>query len=319
MTVSAYNQNDVILGCMHLGGRWNKNPYTADEKQKAFKTLDAAIENGIRRFDHADIYTFRKSEKIFGEWLSVNTALRSKIQIQTKAGIVLGKGANNSNYYRSDKNYLIEQCNASLKSLQTDYLDSFLIHRPDPYTHPEEIAETFRSLRSTGKVKHFGVSNMSAAQTKAIQNAWGEALVSNQLQLSIGHSQLVRREFFENTQQLPAEGTDESLLHYLQKHNTELQAWSPLDNGHYTKPINKNDEETTKQTKKLVVQLSEKYVCSKEAVVLAWIFKLPLKIAAVAGTGNPERIKACTEALHINLSHEDAYNLLITAYGEKLP
>lgn len=319
MNTSAYNTNDLILGCMHLGGSWNTSPFSDKEREKAFKTLEAAIENGITRFDHADIYTLGKSEKIFGEWLKANSALRSKIEIQTKAGILLEKGANGSNYYRSDKKYLTEQCNASLKSLQTDYLDSFLIHRPDPYTHPEEIAETFRSLKSAGKVRHFGVSNMSAAQTAAIQDAWGEALTCNQLQLSIGHSQLVMREFFENTKQLPAENTDDNLLHYLRKQNMELQAWSPLDNGRFTKPLNKKDSDTEKQSKELVSQLSEKYACSKEALVLAWIFKLPLRTAAVTGTGNPERIKACTQALNIELSHEDAYNLLITAFGEKLP
>lgn len=312
-------KNEIILGCMHIGGSWNDKPATKEEKQNAFRTLDAAVENGITRFDHADIYTFGKSEKVFGEWLKANPGLRSELQIQSKAGIMLGKARNGSNYYCSEPSYLIQQCRQSIENLQCDYLDAFLIHRPDMYTAPESIAESFNTLHTSGEVKTFGLSNMTNDQIENIRTAWTKPIIGNQIEFSLAHPDLLERNFFENTETRLPSDTDHGMLQYLQLQNMELQAYSPLAQGLYTSALQANDSKAVAVTKQLVSDLSKQYQCSKEAVVLAWIFKLPVHTSAVIGTGKPERIMACTQALHIELSHQDAYNLLVTARNYKLP
>jgi len=146
---------------MGLGGDWNTNPLTNDDIRIAGKAVEAALESGITIFDHADIYTMGKAEVVFGKLLYKNPSLRANIVLQSKAGICHHKGADKSNYYDLSKEYLLQQVDAILQRLQTDYLDIFLLHRPDPLLNPEEIGDAFATLKKAGKVKSFGVSNMS--------------------------------------------------------------------------------------------------------------------------------------------------------------
>lgn len=80
---------------------------------------------------------------------------------------------------------MIPAVDGILSRLGVEHLDVLLLHRPDPLMDPEEIAEAFNLLRSAGKVRHFGVSNMTAAQMRFIQNSLPEPLVVNQLELSL--------------------------------------------------------------------------------------------------------------------------------------
>lgn len=312
------DKKQLIYGCMNLGGGWDTNAITNNDIIEAEKAIETAVVNGITFFDHADIYKIGKSEQVFGKLLAQNSALRTKIIIQTKAGIRYHEGKLNSSIYDFSKAYLIQQVEKSLKQLHTDYLDVFMLHRPDILINPEELAETFSELKTSGKVNHFAVSNMSTPQIKHMQSYLDEPLLANQIQLSLGHTMLLDAEVSVNRYDKIVNTGVEDLLQYAQKQQMTIQVWGSLDNGRFTGNTFKQQEGDEKVID-FVQLLSEKYNVSKEAIVLAWLFKIPANIQPVIGTTNTKRIEACAQALTLELSREDWYNLWILKRDTKLP
>ncbi|MCM1543408.1 MAG: aldo/keto reductase, partial [Blautia sp.] len=152
-TISLADMGDhvpaVIVGCMRMK--------ELDEKQ-AERFVAEALEMGANYFDHADIYGDGVCEEMFAKAVHMTPSVREKILIQDKCGIVVGKK------YDLSKEYILKKVDGSLKRLRTDYLDMFLLHRPDALMEPEEIAEAFDRLEDSGKVRNFGVSNMTPVQ-----------------------------------------------------------------------------------------------------------------------------------------------------------
>jgi predicted oxidoreductase len=307
----------LIYGCMGLGGHWNNDPITKNDEKKAHDAVYTALEVGIDTFDHADIYMLGKAETVFGTLLKADSGLRQKIKIQSKAAIQLGVGPRGSNTYNFSKDYLLKQVGIILQRLQTEYLDTFILHRPDPLCDPAEIAETFRILQDRGWVKNFAVSNMSVAQIDALQQFVNLPIVANQIQFSLGHSILIDEIVRVNTNA----GLDTSLagmLQYAQLKNIELQAWGCIDRGLYLGHENSGKQEV-EETKTFLKALTEKYNAPATAILLAWILRIPANIAPVIGTTNPERIKESALSLTVELSHEDWYALWLMAKGKVLP
>ncbi len=300
---------------MNLGGTWNNNPISNEDLKMAERAVFAAIESGINRFDHADIYCRGKSEEVFGKILKNNSQLRSKIKLQSKAGIELHKATKGSNRYNFSKDYIIGCIENSLRKLNTEYLDCFLFHRPDPLFTLEELVNTMDILYRSGKIHSFGVSNMSPSMVKFI-NSNGKYLISaNQIQFSLNHCGLLNEMIEYNNDSY----SDSSI--FINSHilSYEIQAWSPLDKGLYMTLDPAHDQDSKIYNTTLMInELSEKYDSNPSAILLAWIFKLPYPITPVIGTTKPERIKDCTDALRVDLSQEDWYNLWISARGKKL-
>ncbi len=303
---------------MGFGGSWDDTPVTTHDIAIAEKAIEAALETGITYFDHADIYSLGKAEIVFGEVLKNHKGLREKITLQSKAGICLRQGINGSSIYNNSKNYLIQQVNLILERLQTDYLDVFMVHRPDPLMDPAEIADTFRTLKKEGKVKNFGLSNMSLHQIAAIQEHCDEPLVGNQIELSLAHSLLIDAGVEVNRNMKENYTGVEGLLEHMRRHKMAVQAYSPLAGGRFTGNKNvsrKNDSEIVS----LLNQTAEKYNTTAASILLAWLFKIPGTIQPIIGTTNPYRIRACKDAVTVELSREDWYNLWIVTRGESIP
>jgi len=311
-------KKELIYGCMGLGGSWDDTPISSKDIVVAEKAIETALEIGITYFDHADIYSLGKAEQVFGEVLKNNSGLRDRIMVQSKAGICLHQGINGSSIYNASKAYLIEQAENILKRLQTDYLDVFMVHRPDPLMNPEEVADAFRILKKAGKVKKFGVSNMSMHQIATIQEYCDEPLVANQIELSLAHSLLIDAGVeVDRINKYDYTGV-EGLIEYMQKHNLAIQAYSSLAGGRYTGNASLASKADT-HTIVLLNQMAEKYNTTPASILLAWIFKIPGTVQPIIGTTNPERIKSCRDAAQIELSRHDWYNLWISARGERIP
>ena len=303
---------------MGLGGSWDNSPPSADDFRLAENVVEAALEAGINYFDHADIYTLGNAETVFGELLKNNSSLRTKIILQSKAGICLHEGVLNSSIYDSSGTYLTQQVEAILKRLHTDYLDVFMLHRPDALMNPKEVGATFNALKKAGKVKRFGVSNMSVSQIQAIQKYCDEPLVANQIQLSLGHSLVLDSGVLVNTKNEIDFNGVEGLLEYGQANKLSIQAYGSLDGGRFTGNVSLITDDD-KNTITLINELAEKYNTTSASISLAWLFKIPGTIQPIIGSTNSKRIAACKDATTIDLSRLDWYNLWITARGEKLP
>jgi len=193
-----------------------------------------------------------------------------------------------------------------------------MLHRPDPLMNPEEVGATFNMLKKAGKVKCFGISNMSVSQIKAIQRYCDEPLVANQVQLSLGHSLVIDSGVLVNTINKTDYNGVEGLLEYGQTNDMAIQSWGSLDGGRFSGNSNLVTN-ADKNTIELVNQLSEKYQTTVSAVLLAWLFKIPGNVQPIIGSSNPQRILACKDAVTIELSRTDWYDLWITTRGESIP
>jgi len=260
--------------------------------------IDQCVEMGLTDFDHADIYGHYTTEQEFGEVLKKRKDLRSKIQITTKCGIKM-VSVNRPDHivksYDSTSEHIEKSVDQSLSNFDTDYLDVLLLHRPDFLMDPEAIASTFEKLKKSGKVRYFGVSNFSPSQVSLISTY--TELITNQVEIS-----LINLERFED-------GTLDLCL----ERNIRPSAWSPLGGG-----ILFSDEPTSQKDRILACchDLCEKYNCSIDQLLLAWLMKHPAKILPVLGSTKVLRIASAIEATQIRISHEDWYSLFQASKGE---
>lgn len=293
-------------------GNWTQNPISQASKEKAYKAIETALECRITVFDHANIYTHGKAESIFGMFLKDNPGVRKNIKINTKAGIILNGGLNGSNTYSPYKQYLLNEIDQSLKRLQVDYIDSFIVHRYDPLVSAKSLAHTLDQLVETGLVKNVGLSNIPPKMVAKIASFCTHKPISCQVQFSLGHSDLIKHNTFFN--QRKGDIYFDTLEDY-ESLDLEIQAWGPLDKGLFLSGQNTNGY--VRNTFLLVSEIAKRYGVSKEAILLGWIKKLPYNIIPIIGTTTPERIKNCIET--VELSREDWYNLWISALHQPLP
>ena len=157
-------QSALELAPIMLGG--NVFGWMIDEKT-SFGILDAFIDAGFNAVDTSDSYARwipgspgGESETIIGNWLK-RSGKRDKVLIATKVGEDMGEGRS------LKKDYILRECVASLRRLQTDYIDLYQTHFDDEVTPPEETMQAYAALIAAGKVRAIGASNMTAARLKA--------------------------------------------------------------------------------------------------------------------------------------------------------
>lgn len=192
----------VALGVMRMD---------ALDAADAARTVAVAHDSGIDYFDTADIYGFHDhaahaSSKRFGQAWKDAGLDRSTIFIQTKFGIDYSFGENDggANGYDFSAKHLIDALDHELEALQTDYVDAVLLHRIDTLFELNEVAEAFDALESSGKVRHFGVSNMGPWQIELLQSGLRQKLEINQLQFGLMHTQMLDAEIQFNMASDPA-------------------------------------------------------------------------------------------------------------------
>lgn len=274
-------------------GNWGKQLSTKEQTE----LIEFCTSNGNNTFDHADIYGDYTTESAFGKALEQSSVTRESIKLISKCGIqYVGNTRNNTvKHYNYSKEYIIWSAEQSLKNLKTDYLDTFLLHRPSPLMHPHEIAEAIAHLKDTGKILDFGLSNFTPSQVALIADK--TSITVNQIEFSLTQHKAM------------LDGTLDQML----QHGIQPMAWSPLG------ILFKEDNDQTSRVKKLLKTLSEKYEVSDDVLLLSWILKHPARISPVIGTTNKERISNANKALEIDLELEDWFELLTTSQGHKVP
>jgi aryl-alcohol dehydrogenase-like predicted oxidoreductase len=157
-------QSDLQLAPLMLGG--NVFGWTIDEKT-SFGILDAFVDAGFNAIDTSDSYarwvpgnTGGESEIIIGNWFK-RSGKRDKVLLATKVGEDMGEGRS------LKKGYILRECEASLRRLQTDRIDLYQTHFDDEVTPPEETMQAYAHLISTGKVRAIGASNVSPERLKS--------------------------------------------------------------------------------------------------------------------------------------------------------
>lgn len=151
--------SSVGLGTWAIGG-WM---WGGTEEESSVKTIHAALDKGVNLIDTAPVYGFGVSEKIVGKAVKEADMPRDKIILATKVALDWNEG----NVFRNASEKRIrKEIEDSLERLQTDYIDLYQVHWPDPKTPIEETAKTLEALRKEGKIRAVGVSNFSVEQLK---------------------------------------------------------------------------------------------------------------------------------------------------------
>lgn len=296
--------SNILMGNMRI------NKLSLNETEHLIKTAQG---EGINFFDHADIYGAGDCETHFAKAISMNPTVREKMILQSKCGI--RKGA--TGYYDFSKEHILSSVEAILNRLNTDYLDILLLHRPDPLMEPEEVAEAFDSLHTSGKVRYFGVSNHTPLQIELLQRSVTQKLVVNQVQFSLAHTPLVDSGMSLNMKTENAINRDSGTLEYARLNQITLQAWSPFQNGFF-KGTFLGDNENFSELNQVLERLAKKYDATATSIATAWITRHPANIQVVLGTTKPARISEACAGSEIPLTREEWFELYASA-GNPIP
>ncbi|WP_338778140.1 aldo/keto reductase family oxidoreductase [Metabacillus sp. FJAT-52054] len=285
-----------------IHGLWRMADWNMS-KEERLNLIEQCLDLGITTFDHADIYGSYTCDVLFGEGLALKPSLRDKMEIVTKAGIALvseNRPENRLKHYNTSKDYIVASAEQSLKNLQTDYIDVLLIHRPDPFMDPAEVAEAFKKLKKEGKVRQFGVSNFKHSQFHMLQSYLDFPLVTNQIELSA----------------YQLENFEDGTMDLCQEMKIPPMAWSPLAGGE----IFKGEDEKAKRLHPVLEQVGEQIGARGiDEVLYAWLLAHPAKIMPIVGSGKVNRIQSAVNALDLKLDRQQWFDILHASMGHEVP
>ena len=289
----------VGLGCMGMSEFYGQ----ADDAN-SLKLLDEALEIGCNFWDTADMYGPFTNEELLGKALANR---RAKVILATKFGTKRGQdgawlGVNGS------PEYVKACCDASLKRLNTDYIDLYYQHRPDPKVPIEETIGTMAELVQAGKIRHIGLSEASAENLEKAHRTHPVSALQTELSLW-------------------SREVEESILPKARELGIGFVAYSPLGRGFLTGAIKKRDdlepddwrlsnprfsEEAIANNQKLVEKVKE-IAAAKDVtpsqVALAWVLAKGDDIAAIPGTRHSKYLNLNWASQAIALSKEEKAEL----------
>lgn len=286
----------LCLGTMNFG------PHTLE--QDSFAIMDRALDLGINFFDTANVYGKRPgegiTEQIIGRWFAQGGGRREKVVLATK---VFGRMGDWPNQSRLSALHIKQACEASLRRLQTEYIDLYQMHHVDLETPWEEIWQAMEQLHREGKVLYVGSSNfagwhLAQAQELARQRHF-LGLVSEQSLYNL-------RERMIELEVLPA----------CRAYGIGLLPWSPLGQGLLAGALERvstgrrADEELRKDIETYRPQLEQyettcRHLGEKPAdVALAWLLQQPGVTAPIIGPRTVEQLNSTLRALDLTLTKE---------------
>ena len=281
-------------------GCWRFLPHLVPDPEGL---LVSAHECGINLIDTADVYGydwggsgFGEAESHLGRVFAASPALRDKFILCGKSGIRPGTP------YDSSRDYLRQAIEASLRRLRTDHLDVFLVHRPDVFTHPADLAASLLEFRHRGLIREAGVSNFLPSQVEALQAYLPFPLVAVQPQFSAFHLAPLH----------------DGQLDLCQRLNLRPLAWSPLDGGRLGDGAPAVPGGPSQKLLDTLDTLAQGQGLSRSTVALAFVLAHPSRPVALLGSTRPERLHDAVKAAQARLDRADLY-ALISASGMNLP
>jgi predicted oxidoreductase len=281
-----------------VAGLWRLGQWQLDTPGLV-RWIEQAVDLGLTSFDHADIYGGYSVEAAFGQALAASPGLRQRLQIVTKCGIKLVSSvrpAHSLKSYDSSRAHVLASVEQSLRALRTDRIDLLLMHRPDLLMEPDALADTFKDLRTAGKVLHFGVSNHSPSQFALLHRR--VALATHQIEFS--------------ALQMAALG--DGTLEQATDLGLAPMVWSPLAGGRLmTAP-----DEQAQRVRAVLEALGRERGVSVATMACAWIRRHPSRPIPITGSGRIEALREAVAALDVTLSAEDWYRVWQASMGREV-
>ena len=287
-------------------GPWTVGPigfgcwrFVGSDVANAERLINTALDASMNLIDTADVYGlgwggthFGESEELLGLVLAASPGLRDRMVLATKGGIMPPVP------YDSSREYLTLALEDSLRRLQTDRIDLYLVHRHDMYTHPRHLAETLQGFVDSGKVGSVGVSNYTPAQTEALVAHLDIPLIAIQPQFSALHLDPMR------------DGT----LDQAMRLDIRPLAWSPLAGGRLA-----TGEDVSEDLLTVLDELAIREGTDRAAVAVAFVLAHPSSPVALVGSQTVERLNGYSAALDVHLSRADCYRIVQASEGVPLP
>lgn len=304
---SGVKASRVALGVMRID---TKSP------EEAATIVRTALDAGIDYFDTADCYHGGESSRVLGRALKELGIDRASIGIQTKVGIYRDPASDQITRYDFSAKHLIQAVDQELKNLQTDYFDYLLLHRPDTLVELDQLAEAFNTMQTSGKVRHFGVSNVNPMQVELLQSGISQKLDVNQIQFGLGHTGMVQQEFHVNMIDDSSLDHDGGLISYSRLKHMTIQAWSPFQTGFFEGVFIDNPK--FPDLNDCLQKIAEQHGVSKSAIAVAWILRHPAGMQVLLGSMTPSRITEMAAGADVDLTAQEWYDLYLSA-GNDLP
>ncbi len=292
----------LCLGCMMFGGR--------TEPEDSYAIIDRALDAGINFLDTANVYSRGRSEEVTGEALKRN-GKRDKIVLATK---VHGRmDDDDPNAWGNQRRHIIEQCDASLRRLQTDYIDLYQIHRPQPNIPIDETLRALDDLIRAGKVRYIGTSTFAAWQL--LESVW----VAKELGLN-------RFVCEQPPYNLLDRRIERELLPMARTYGVGIIPWSPLAGGlltgkyrrgapeppdsRYTdvkdRPwMQRRKTEGVYDVVEAIEPLAEEKDCTLSQLALAWCARQPGVTSPIIGPRTMEQLEDNLGTLDVTLTDND--------------
>lgn len=294
--------SELCLGCMMFGMR--------TEPKDAYGIIDRAIDADINFLDTANVYSRGRSEEITGEALKRN-GKRHRIVLATKVhGVMADDDANASG---NSRRHIIEQCDASLKRLGTDYIDLYQIHRPESTTPIDETLRALDDLIRAGKVRYIGTSTFAGWQM--VESLWtAEKLGTNRFVCEQPPYNILDRR------------VERELIPVALTYGYGVIPWSPLGMGFLTGKYRRNSPPPENSRYRMVKdnpRLSQRWTeaafdvteglepivkeksCTMSQLALAWVGSRRGVTSPIIGPRTMDQLEDNLEALSVKISSED--------------
>lgn len=291
----------LCLGCLNFGH--------ATQESESVEIINVAISEGVNFLDTANVYTRGRSEEIIGKALKQNRK-RDKIILATK---VYGRMANDDpNAHGNSRRHILQQCEASLKRLQTDYIDLYQIHRPSRNVPLDETLRALDDLIKAGKVRYIGTSTFAAWQL--VGSLW----ISKELGLN-------RFVCEQPPYNLLDRRIENELIPMALAFGMAIIPWSPLAGGFLTGKYKRNqirprgsryDREKNSWCDRLfsstsfdilegVEKIAEKKGCTISQFALAWCTQQLGIISPIIGPRTLQQLKDNLGSLNVEITKQD--------------
>lgn len=299
----------LSLGTMTFGGQGKFAKTGQTDVEAAQRQIGLCLDAGINLFDTADVYSGGESEVILGKALG---GKRNDVLIASKARFPMGDGPNDRG---SSRHHILRACEASLKRLNTDYLDLYQLHQWDGQTPLEETLRALDDLVSSGKVRYVGVSNFSAWH---VMKTLGVAQASH----------YVRPVSQQIHYTLQAREAEYELLPAAQDQGLGTLVWSPLAGGLLSGKYRRNqaapegtrhladwgeppvrDENALYDVVDVLVDIAEARGVSAAQIALAWLIARPQVTSVIVGARNDTQLQDNLKAADITLTTEETEKL----------
>jgi aryl-alcohol dehydrogenase-like predicted oxidoreductase len=293
--------SSLCLGCMMFGGKTNPADSAA--------IIDRALDAGVNFLDTANVYSIGRSEEATGEALKRN-GKRSQVVLATKVHGKMGPGPNDMN---NTRRHIIEQCEASLRRLQTDWIDLYQIHRPQSDMPIDETLRAMDDLVRSGKVRYIGTSTFAAWQL--VESLWASK--------EYGLNRFVCEQPPYN---LLDRRIERELLPMAQSYGIATIPWSPLAGGLLTGKYSR-DSQPPEDSRYANIDANPMYrrrmndaiwdviegleVIAKEKGVslsqlsLAWVMQQPGVTSPIIGPRTMEQVEDNLKAVDVTITDED--------------